>query len=118
MRLKLDADALRSFGSDLAGQAGKIAAMGAAVVQKSAYDVQRGAMARCPVDTGNLRASISMEFRGGGASVEAEIGPTASYGGYVEDGTSRMAPQPYMGPATDAVEPKFLAAIAKLTEGL
>jgi HK97 gp10 family phage protein len=118
MRLKLDADALRSFGNELSGKGATIAAAGAAVVQKSTYDGQRLAQARCPVDTGNLRSSISSEFRGGGASVEGEFGPTASYGGYVEDGTSRMAPQPYMGPATDAIEPKFLAAIAKLTEGL
>ena len=31
----------------------------------------------------------------------AEIGPTASYGEYVELGTSRMAPHAYLGPAFD-----------------
>lgn len=118
MKFQFDADAFADYGKHLSAEAQRITARAALVVQKSAFDLQRGAMSRCPVDTGNLRGSISTEFRGGAGSIEAEIGPTAHYGGYVEDGTSKMAPQPYMGPATDEVEPKFLAAVAALTEGL
>jgi hypothetical protein len=40
----------------------------------------------------------------------AEIGPTASYGIYVELGTSRMRPQPYLGPATEKHAPAFYRA--------
>ena len=48
----------------------------------------------------------------------AEIGPTASYGVYVEYGTRRMSPQPYMGPALEANAPMFEKAIGDLMDGL
>lgn len=71
------------------------------VIQKTAADIKRDAQAFAPVDTGNLRSSIGYETRELTGSVTAEIGPTASYGAYVEFGTSRMGPHAYMGPALD-----------------
>lgn len=92
-------------------QAGLTAAIrGAAVVSKAALDIEARAKMKAPVDTGNLRASISSDIRG----LEAEIGPTASYAAFVEFGTSRMSPQPFLGPAFDEVEPRFIAAVEKL----
>lgn len=82
-----------------------------AVVSKTAHDIEATGKALCPVDTGNLRNSIS-------STVErdsAEIGPEASYGGYVEYGTSRMAPQAYMGPALDRHSGEFVDAMSQLT---
>lgn len=67
-------------------------------------------------DTGNLVNSISTSVHG----LTAEVGPTAEYGGFVEQGTDGPypipnafgwgitvmhpgnAPQPYLGPAFDA----------------
>ena len=54
-----------------------------------------------PVDTGFLENSIGSEVTVTDDAVEAVEGPTAEYGLYVEAGTSRMEPQPYMGPAFD-----------------
>lgn len=95
---------------------GRIGALGAAVLRKSAMDVERDAKMFCPVDTGNLRGSISTSFSGDGrgGSMSAEIGPTASYGSYVEFGTSRMGPSAFMGPALDRNTPSFLEAAAQL----
>lgn len=82
--------------------------------RKVAADTKRDAQAACPVDTGNLRSSITFETRALAASVWGEVGPTASYGAYVEYGTSRMAPQPYMGPAFDRHAETFAAAMSQL----
>lgn len=58
------------------------------------------------VQTGNLRASISS------AQLNADtfvVGPTksAAYGKYLEFGTGRMNPRPFMFPALLKVIPKF-----------
>jgi len=70
----------------------------ATVIAKGAHDIERDAKVFAPVDTGNLRNSIGIDFIG---DLTAVIGPTAHYGHYVESGTSRMAPQPYMRPAAE-----------------
>lgn len=79
-------------------------------VGKTAYDGVAEAKYNAPVDTGFLMNSISAEVDG----LEAEFGPTASYGIYVEHGTSRMAGQPYMGPALETVMPRFEKAMQQL----
>lgn len=49
----------------------------------------------CPVDTGRLRNSISHTVRGS----TAYIGTNVEYAAYVEMGTERTSPQPYLKPA-------------------
>lgn len=49
----------------------------------------------CPVDTGNLRNSITHEVRG----KTVYIGTNVEYAVYVEMGTSRTRSQPYLKPA-------------------
>jgi hypothetical protein len=90
------------------------------VWRASTFAVQRWAQSFVPVDTGNLRSSITVEFRGGLLSgvMESEIGPEASYGSYVEYGTSRFAPRAYMGPAMDRVSGVYMAAIEALADPL
>lgn len=84
------------------------------VVRKTALDIEADAKAFAPVDTGNLRSSIShsdLRTVGQGGVLEAEIGPTANYGIYLELGTSRMAPRAYLGPALDRRTPQFVQAM-------
>lgn len=78
------------------------------VIVKGAADIETAGKVGCPVDTGNLRSSITQTVAG----LAAEVGPEASYGGYVELGTSRAGPQPFMGPAFDQVAPAVSAALA------
>lgn len=49
----------------------------------------------CPVDTGRLRNSISHAYD----DDSAYIGTNVEYAAFVELGTSRMKPRPYLKPA-------------------
>lgn len=83
-----------------------------AALAKTAADIEGDAKAFVPVDTGNLKASISRTVDG----FTAEIGPTASYGAYVEFGTSRQGPAAYMGPAFDRRAPGLEQALAQIAD--
>lgn len=52
---------------------------------------------KCPVDTGNLRASITHQVDYGAKKVY--IGTNVEYAPYVEMGTSKQTAQPYLRPA-------------------
>jgi HK97 gp10 family phage protein len=110
----LDTTGLRTLAADLGKASARVIPAASRVVRKSGNDIEADAKAYCPVDTGNLRGSISADY----GVLSAEIGPTAEYGIWVEGGTARMAPQPYMGPAFDRREPEFVAAIAALGTGV
>lgn len=90
------------------------------IVRKSAFAVERGAKLRAPVDTGALRNSINTTLFGtaltGTSPISAEVGPEANYGVFIERGTWKMAPQPFLGPAFDEVEPSFVAALDDLAQ--
>jgi HK97 gp10 family phage protein len=95
----IDASQVNRLAVRLVGASAVAPEVARAAVQRTAEAVQRDAKLDVPVRTGYLRSSISVDVehtRGGAA---AEIGPTAEYGGFVEYGTSRMAPRPYLGPA-------------------
>lgn len=96
---------------DLDRIAGGVGANVAKVVRKSAADVEAHAKARTPVDTGYLRSSIGSDHGRDGNLTYSDIGPTANYGSYVEFGTHRAGPQPYMMPAADKVAPSFVAGV-------
>lgn len=85
-------------------------------VRKSTFAVEREAKTRAAVDTGFMRNSISSAFEGDlySSGFTGEVGPGAHYAPYVEFGTHKMAPQPFLGPAFDAVEPSFVAAMRSI----
>jgi HK97 gp10 family phage protein len=114
--MRIDTSELTALAGDARTGAARIGAKASAVVRKAAYDIERGAKAGAPVDTGALRSSISTSFSGDGrsGSMSAEVGPTVEYGVFLELGTSRMGPQPYLAPAFDAVLPGFTQAVAQL----
>lgn len=68
---------------------------------KATLDTQRMARERAPVDTGYLRSSIAVSVQPGqsAGSVVGEVTAGANYAAYVEHGTSRQRPQPFMRPA-------------------
>lgn len=88
----------------------KVRAEATAIVQKAAMGIQSDAATMAPVDTGYLEGSVSTDI----VDLEAQIGPTAHYGRYVEEGTYKMAARPYMGPASDRHIPMFLLAAEQL----
>lgn len=65
------------------------------VLEHLAQAVEADAKTACPVRTGTLRASIEHEVVGD----TARVGSNVTYAGYVEEGTRKMAAQPYLRPA-------------------
>lgn len=105
-------DELNKVAIDLHG-AGLRAQLGARrAVAKTALEIEATAKSLAPVDTGALRNSISSDITDG--RYAAEIGPTVEYAPYVEYGTSRMAPQAYMGPALDRHGGEFAETLSVL----
>lgn len=106
----LDMAELNTLAVDLGRVPAKIVPLALAILEKSSADIERDAKIFCPVATGNLRASISRDVMG----LTAEIGPTASYGAYVEFGGATRAPAAYLGPAFDRHAGQFNLAMGKI----
>lgn len=82
------------------------------VIKGAGEKVRDLAKDAAPKATGYLADTIESTMTGNGESSRAEVGPTAFYGGYVEEGTAKMSAQPYLGPSLDRVGATIEAAIA------
>ena len=136
LEIKLTQDRFDALRGQLREKAGQ-------VVRKVALDIQADAQTMAPVDTGALKNSIYTVTSEGsdygtalsqamGANPDAAILPAispeeasvddltaivavgAEYGLYVEMGTSRMAAQPYLGPAAEGQRQAFEQAMQKV----
>lgn len=63
----------------------------------------------CPVDTGNLRNSITHATEDSGHTVV--IGSNVEYAPYVELGTVKMSPRPYLRPAIENHIPEYQSVL-------
>lgn len=91
--------------------------MAGVAVRKAAFDTRRDAQRASPVVTGALKNSIGIDFATAATRAEqtATVGPAVNYGRYVEEGTSRQRPQPYLMPAFDKHAPAFEQAMQQIT---
>lgn len=103
---------LRALASDLTDASKRVREMAGLAIQKTVFDIEADAKALAPVDTGYLKSSISTELSGDG--LRGEVGPTALYSRWVEEGTTRASAQPFLGPATDRRIPGFLQAMEQI----
>lgn len=108
----IDASEVHQLASDILRHADTTQPRAEMVVAKVGHDMQGSAQTYCPVDTGYLKSSISLDVVGLGF----DLGPTAEYGEYVELGTSRMSPEPFLGPAYDQHLPNLEQALGSLGE--
>ena len=77
-----------------------------------------GARRLCPVDTGDLKASISARSQAAADGAEGAVTAGAAHAVYVELGTSRMAARPFLLPAYQAERGALLAAVARAVRGV
>lgn len=115
--MKVDLSEVSQLTADMRGIGRELVPKAHAVVRKVSADTKRDARALAPVDTGALRSSVTYETRDTGGIITGEVGPTVDYGAHVEFGTSRMAPQAYMGPAFDRHAAAFEQAMAHIKAG-
>lgn len=84
------------------------------IIAKTTADCLDAAQAIVPVDTGALKNSIAAEVDGFTGVVSTNM----EYAWFVEDGTYKMAAQPFMRPAALTVEGQFVEALTRLHEAL
>lgn len=108
-----DTFGIRQMQTDLSKMSARAIPVASRAIAKTALAIEATGKVNAPVDTGALESSISSDID----TLSAEIGPTVEYGGYVEEGTSRMAPQPYMGPAADQHFPELEKALDAIVTG-
>ena len=94
-----------------------IRARSAQAVRLVGSKVERDAKIAAPVDTGNLRNSISTRISGNANTSRAEVSASANYAAFVEFGTSRMSPQPFMVPSFERNKQPFIDALTQLASG-
>lgn len=105
---RIDVTELGDLADDLAAAGGLIGPIAGGVQRKYGAMIVKEAKRLVPVRTGALKRSIRMSdtgeaFRLGLTNVTIEADTSTetgrNYAGYVEFGTSRMAPRPYIRPA-------------------
>jgi HK97 gp10 family phage protein len=96
----IDASEVVALGALLQSAGVTIDAKSVQSVNSAAEATEMRAKSLAPVLTGSLRESIHIE----GSGTEREVIADADHAAYVEFGTSRQAPQPFMFPAGDLGE--------------
>lgn len=76
------------------------------------------AIGLAPVDTGELRDSITYEVRRTETTFAIVVLAGAEHALYVELGTSRMSAQPYLRPVLDRIVAQYRAFLAEELRGL
>lgn len=67
------------------------------VIKLNGSELQQTSMNLSPVDTGQLKRSITLEIKDGGLT--AVVAPHVNYAAYVEYGTRYMSAKPYIRPS-------------------
>lgn len=75
-----------------------------AALKNNAEEIKRNAISKAPKDTGFMKSNINTSYP---ANTKAEIKSAATYSGYVEYGTRKMAAQPFMRPSLEQQQDKM-----------
>ena len=112
--MSLDVGQWAALGRDLAAAPARIHTTAAPVVHASLEAVETAAKANAPVLTGQLRESIHADEDGDGLG--GSVSTDVRYAVFVEYGTSKMAAEPFMGPAADAGTGQLIEGLAAAGE--
>lgn len=112
----IDTSEIRELASDFQRAGGRVGKQVADAVRKTTTAVERSARRNAPVDTGALRDGITQAITGDGrgAGITGTVFSSVPYARFVESGTARQAPQPWLGPAVSEHEDSFQASIDKI----
>lgn len=83
-------------------------------IKKGCLSIEASAKQNCPVDTGNLRASITTNIID---DTSGEVGTNVEYASFVEFGTKKQSAQPFLYPAYKENEEKIVKEIEKALGG-
>jgi len=120
MKMEIEILGLRELEDKLSGLDVKLTNALAEALDEIAEKIRDDAKSFVPVDTGALRKSIRVEKKGklevrvaagGGGVINPRTGREVDYAGYVEFGTSRASPQPYMQPALEKNRDEILRVV-------
>lgn len=109
--VKFDVGEMKALAHDATVKSATIRSQASKLLRSAAFGVERSAKQAAPFKTGNLKNSIGTDFSG---DLSATIGPSADYGIYLELGTSKMSPRPYLGPAFDQHAPRLVEALKEI----
>lgn len=107
-------DGLTELAGALEAEWAQAATRGAEAVEKTARKIEGTAKSLAPRRTGALANSIRTD----GSGTFREVGPTERYGRFMEFGTYKDAPQPFMGPAADQHEDDLVRELEGLVGNL
>lgn len=110
---------LARYATDLETAADNLHERASHAVRKAALATMADAQTLAPVDTGNLKGSITTDVAPG--DLVGVVEATADYAAYVEFGHrthsgTQVPPQPFMRPAQDRNTEPFMQALAQLVE--
>lgn len=90
--------------------------------RRTALTIEALSKQTVPVDTGATKNSIGSDIAetgsGDGYGIDVESGPQTDYAMFIEVGTERMPPRPFMGPAFDQAVPPWLDALGVAVDPL
>lgn len=116
----IEVEGVQALLGDFSNAKFMVAVRAASQLKEASEKVVERAKQHAPKKRGHLRDSITAEALDHGFTWE--IGPEnargGGYGHIVEKGYTRQAPQPYLGPALDEVEPQMIDGFEKMMERL
>jgi len=125
MRVTVDASQVDGLVADLERAERRVTVAAATEVQLVGGKVTESARRRVPKDSGDLAAAIEMSGLHGEpvtpTTTHVEVGPAGSdvfYGRFLEDGTIKMAPRPYLTPALTEHETELEIRVGRAAVGL
>ena len=120
MRLVFPAGGVKELSERLSTAAARVGAKAANAVRAGAAQISRDAAAAAPRRSGALAESIQTTFSGSGRSgtMSATIPPTARHAPFVEFGTYKDRPQPFLFPAFERHSEDVLREIADATRDI